>query len=91
VALVRESDADRPVTGAQPPGEAGAGSVWRLIWNVFFQNRLAVVGLGIIAFMILFCFVGPLIYHTNQVQIDIMQVTQPPSARAADAGRPVLA
>jgi peptide/nickel transport system permease protein len=39
------------------------------------------VGLGIIIFMILFCFVGPLFYHTNQVQISIMQVNQPPSMR----------
>jgi peptide/nickel transport system permease protein len=61
--------------------DTGAGSVWRLIGSVFFQNRLAVVGAGIIIFMILFCFIGPLIYHTNQVQIDMSQVTQPPSAR----------
>jgi peptide/nickel transport system permease protein len=33
---------------------------------VFIQNKLAIVGLGVIVFFILFCFVGPHIYHTNQ-------------------------
>jgi peptide/nickel transport system permease protein len=94
MSLVREPDAAQPVPGAPPAGEAGAGSVWRLIWQVFLQNRLAVVGLGIIAFMVLFCFVGPLLYHTNQVQINILQVTQRPSAKhllgTDDLGRLML-
>jgi peptide/nickel transport system permease protein len=38
-----------------------------MILGVFFQNRLATVGLGVIVFMVLFCFVGPLLYHTSQV------------------------
>ncbi|MHB1523943.1 MAG: ABC transporter permease [Candidatus Dormibacteria bacterium] len=41
--------------------------MWRLILSVFFENRLAIVGLGIILFMLLFSFVGPLIYRTQQV------------------------
>jgi peptide/nickel transport system permease protein len=87
MSLVREPDAAQPVPGgpggpgAPAGGDAGAGSVGRLIWQVFGQNRLAVIGLGIIAFMILFCFVGPLFYHTNQVQINILQVTQRPSTK----------
>jgi peptide/nickel transport system permease protein len=44
-----------------------SGSVWRMILEVFFQNRLATLGLGVIVFMVLFCFVGPLVYHTSQV------------------------
>jgi peptide/nickel transport system permease protein len=49
-------------------GEAThSGSIWRMILEVFFQNRLATVGLGVIVFMVLFCFVGPLLYHTSQV------------------------
>jgi peptide/nickel transport system permease protein len=49
-------------------GEAThSGSIWRMILGVFFQNRLATVGLGVIVFMVLFCFVGPLLYHTSQV------------------------
>jgi ABC-type dipeptide/oligopeptide/nickel transport system permease subunit len=39
---------------------------WRLALREFMNNRLAVVGLGVILFFVAFCFIGPLIYHTNQ-------------------------
>jgi peptide/nickel transport system permease protein len=42
------------------------GGMGRQILQVFVENRLAVVGLFVIVFFILFCFVGPLVYHTNQ-------------------------
>jgi peptide/nickel transport system permease protein len=41
-------------------------SGWRLALREFLDNRLAVVGVALLVFFILFCFVGPLIYHTNQ-------------------------
>ena len=41
--------------------------MFRQIVSVFVENKLAVVGLVIIVFMVLFCFVGPLFYHTNQI------------------------
>ena len=61
-----------PITGAdQAVPEGGeaytSGSVWRMILAVFLENRLAIVGLALIVFMLLFSFVGPLIYHTQQV------------------------
>jgi peptide/nickel transport system permease protein len=74
----------------QPPGPeslpeggdaASSGSIWRLILGVFVQNRLAVVGLGIIAFVVLFCFVGPLVYHTNQVSTNLNAMNLPPSGK----------
>jgi peptide/nickel transport system permease protein len=58
---------------------AASGSVWRMIADVFFQNRLAAVGLGVIIFMVLFCFVGPLIYHTQQIYNNPSIATQSPS------------
>jgi peptide/nickel transport system permease protein len=65
----------------QDSGESGAtGGVGRQIVRVFVQNRLAVVGLGIIVFMVLFSFVGPHIYVTNQIQTNLNQVTEHPSA-----------
>jgi peptide/nickel transport system permease protein len=79
--LVRDYEADPEHVSAQDARDSDAGSVLRLVWNVFRQNRLAVIGLGMILFMVLFCFVGPLLYHTNQVQINMSAVTQPPSAR----------
>ncbi|HVB91159.1 MAG TPA: ABC transporter permease [Acidimicrobiales bacterium] len=48
-------------------GEAfSAGSMTRQILRVFVENKLAVVGAVIVVFFVLFCFVGPLLYHTNQ-------------------------
>ena len=43
----------------------------RQILQVFLENRLAVVGLFVIVFFILFCFVGPLLYHTNQTNSEL--------------------
>ncbi len=54
-------------------------SSWRSMVEVFTSNRLAVVGLGIIVFFILFCWVGPIFYHTNQVQTDLFSANQGPS------------
>jgi peptide/nickel transport system permease protein len=67
---------DPPVNAAEPPlntagpegGEVGSsGGALRQIFRVFIENKLAVIGLLVIIFMVLFCFVGPLLYHTNQV------------------------
>jgi peptide/nickel transport system permease protein len=41
-------------------------SGWRLALREFFSNRLAIVGLGVLVFFIVFSFGGPLFYHTNQ-------------------------
>lgn len=46
----------------------------------FLENKLAVVGLGIIVAFVLFCYLGPLAYHTDQVHIELSQATLPPSA-----------
>lgn len=68
-------------TAVPQGGEAGStGDIWRLVLRVFVENRLAVVGIGIVVLMVLFAFVGPLVYHTNQVGYHFSQVEQPPSA-----------
>jgi ABC-type dipeptide/oligopeptide/nickel transport system permease subunit len=51
----------------------------RLAMREFFDNRLAVVGLGVIVFFVLFCFVGPLLYHTNQTVTNLLNANQAPS------------
>jgi peptide/nickel transport system permease protein len=48
--------------------------------SAVLTNKLAVVGLGIIVAFILFCYAGPLIYHTDQVHIELSQAALPPSA-----------
>src|ERR1700719_813970 len=46
-----------------------------------FRNQLGGrVGLGIVAFMILFSFIGPLLYHTDQVHTSIENGTLAPSS-----------
>ncbi|HWF16284.1 MAG TPA: ABC transporter permease [Acidimicrobiales bacterium] len=42
------------------------GGLARRILGVFVENKLAVVGVVVIVFFILFCYIGPLLYHTNQ-------------------------
>jgi len=74
---------DRPVdpsVASEVSQDAVAGSVWRLIFDVFIKNRLAVTGLLIILLIVLFSFVGPLIYHTDQVHTNIHQITLRPSS-----------
>jgi len=69
------------VQRAPEGGEVGAvQSGWRLAWREFSSNRLAVIGFGILIFFVLFCFVGPLIYRTNQLDTNLTLANQPPSA-----------
>jgi peptide/nickel transport system permease protein len=66
-------------------GEAGGiGGLGRVIWRVFSENKLALVSIGVIVFMLLFCFVGPHFYVTPQanfVVTSVGQVLAPPSSQ----------
>jgi peptide/nickel transport system permease protein len=55
-------------SGALPTGKPR--STFRRGLEVFLENKLAVTGVGIFVFMLLFCFVGPQVYHTNQLQVN---------------------
>ncbi len=67
------------LNGAPEGGEAGStGSIGRLILRVFLENKLAVVGVAIVVLMVGFCWIGPLFYHTNQISVNLYQVTLPP-------------
>ena len=69
------------VQRAPEGGELGAvQSGWRLAFREFSSNRLAVVGFGILIFFVLFCFVGPLIYHTDQYDTSLSLANLPPSS-----------
>jgi len=50
-------------------------------WEVFAENKLALAGLGFIAFILLFCFVGPHLYVTNQVNTDLIDTLCTPSGQ----------
>ena len=69
------------VQRAPEGGEIGAvQSGWRLALREFTSNRLAVIGFAILIFFVLFSFVGPLIYHTNQLDTSLTQANLPPSS-----------
>jgi len=59
------------VSPATPPPEGGAveivSSGWRLGLRSFAENRLAVLGVAIIVGFLLFSYLGPVFYHSNQL------------------------
>jgi peptide/nickel transport system permease protein len=59
--------ADAPGAGpAKPPKSA-----LRMTLQAFLENKLAIAGLALIVLLVLFCFLGPLLYHTEQIQTDL--------------------
>lgn len=46
----------------------------------FLRNPLAIIGLFLLLLAVAFCFVGPLLYHTDQTGTDIGNAFLPPSA-----------
>ena len=55
-------------------------SMLRRGWEVFAENKLALVSLGVLLFMVAFCFIGPLIYPTDQVHTNLSDYLCHPSA-----------
>jgi ABC-type dipeptide/oligopeptide/nickel transport system permease subunit len=69
------------VTRAPEGGEIGpVQSGWRLAMREFAENRLAVLGVAILVFFVLFSFVGPLIYHGNYLNSSLLATNLPPGA-----------
>ena len=64
------------VPAAAGAGEPGGARRFASVAAVFFENRLAIIGLVVVVAMFAFCFLGPLFYHTDQVHTDLNQVTQ---------------
>lgn len=82
--------ARRQVEAAPPPRvgsshdeaveEAIVPVVRRTRFRALFENKVAVVGLAVIVGLVLFAYVGPLIYHTDQTGTFLARANQPPSA-----------
>jgi peptide/nickel transport system permease protein len=73
------------VAGADPlellvalPPESG-GSV-RAAGRTFLRNRLGVLGVGMVLFVAAFCFLGPVLHHTDQIHTNLNQVNLRPSS-----------
>ncbi len=71
------------VLGGEPeqPAAGEARSAWRTAAGELLGNYLGVAGLGIIVLMALFSFVGPLVYHTQQVNTNLTQVNLAPGGK----------
>ncbi|MDA8284379.1 MAG: ABC transporter permease [Actinomycetota bacterium] len=71
-----------PIAPGGEPRPTGGGQL-RQIARTFIENKLAVAGFVVLVLMVLFCWVGPLFYHTNQTntQTALLNSTQnaPPS------------
>ena len=52
------------------------------MFRVFVENKLAVVGAVVIILMVLFCFVGPVFYSTNQTNAQLRSLNSVENARA---------
>ncbi|HEX3924093.1 MAG TPA: ABC transporter permease [Streptosporangiaceae bacterium] len=71
-----------PSAPQQLPGVPGSGRrSLRDALRDFGRNYMGLIGLSAILFMLLFSFVGPLLYPTNQVQPNLLQVTRHPSGQ----------
>lgn len=70
---------------AEGPSAAAEGasrwSRWREDFRVFTSNRLALAGLLFLIAIVLFCFVGPLIYRTDQNSATIFNANLAPSGQ----------
>ena len=76
-----ELEQEPPAAGAPEGGQVrGPRAGWRLAIASFVENRLAVAGTAIVVFFIGFCFLGPHLYHTNQISTNIVNAFEPPGA-----------
>jgi peptide/nickel transport system permease protein len=55
-----------------------SGSPWVLVARTFAQNKLALIGLAVVLFVILFSFIGPLVYPTDQLNPNLIAVNMGP-------------
>jgi peptide/nickel transport system permease protein len=76
------------ITAQARPGEAPEGGEairqdagWRMILRAFVENKLALAGLILVVAVVVFCFIGPLFYHTNQVATNLLLVNERPSGK----------
>lgn len=64
------------------PDASGAESGYHAatVWRRFRAHRGALIGAGLLVLVVLCCFLGPFVYHTDQVHTDLFAARQSPSA-----------
>jgi peptide/nickel transport system permease protein len=77
---LREPLADKAADVSSPATVSGAFRRFRLLMLVqsVASNPLGIAGATTIACLLVFCFIGPLIYHTDQVNSDLARAAIPP-------------
>jgi len=73
-----------PVPDGGPVRSVQSG--WRLAWREFASNKLAVAALVLLLAIILFCFVGPLFYHSDQTLANPLNATLAPGQAPLTGG-----
>jgi peptide/nickel transport system permease protein len=74
--IIPEQAQGEAAPGAIPEGKAR--SLFLRGLEVFIENKLAIVGVAIIVVMVLFCYIGPYLYHTDQIHVHLANEDLPP-------------
>ena len=61
--------------------QARSRSIWRENFTIFAANRFALAGLVFLVLVVLFSFVGPLVYRTDQTLTNLINANLPPSGQ----------
>jgi ABC-type dipeptide/oligopeptide/nickel transport system permease subunit len=69
-----------PTSGGAEGGDVVISSGWRLAFRSFAENRLAVIGIGIVVFFALFCWIGPFFYHGDTTLSNLAAANSAPAA-----------
>lgn len=67
-----------PTAGTSGPEQDGVPKRPSMLLRTFVENKLAVLGAVMFIAMVLFCFLGPLVYHTDQVHTSLANQNLPP-------------
>ena len=77
-AVVAEAAGLAPGGAAPAGGDLAARGASNLALHDFLHNKRAMGGCGVVLLLVLFCFVGPLIYRTNQTAVNLGLANLPP-------------
>ncbi len=73
-----------PIVPPTPPGDAPfavAKAYWRQSLSAFAESKSGVAGLVVLVVVVLFSWLGPVFYHTNQTAANLLLENQAPSAQ----------
>jgi len=79
-----DAAAPDPLAEVEAGGLAAAAKPRGLVrrgWEVFAENKLALASVVVLVFIVLFCFLGPVFYHTNQTNTDLTNYLCRPSGK----------